>query len=384
MKKMLLCYTAICVAGIFSMNCAVNRGNSAFAENVMPTSEANGPNNPKAEILHENGLTLVRIGQSPPGEGTVHVAGEKGDTIWLWRDRKLWRGSKKTLRWELIYYFEDEYFSWIDDVKFEDEKAGWLLIASNLYRTLDGGATWNKVKHFDDFDGTLDSITISPDRKTVLIGGSREISREIRAERAMYGYTPAIFKTQNKGLTWQVKEIPEASGSITRIQFIDSSRVVAIGEAPEWVYFSSNNGKEWREAKFSSKCVRDDYYSAGDFKPAIIYSDGRKLWLGFDNGRIMESTDGGESWCDKSLPEDVWKESDGGLAFFRTFCSFDKDTLIGLKKNGDLYSTVNGGDTWTLINSVSGNGDLLSSDNSCVYFSDNEIWLIKRDERQSK
>jgi len=72
--------------------------------------------------------------------------------------------------------------------------------------------------------------------------------------------------------------------------------------------------------------------------------------LSISDGRVMRSNNSGRSWCDFLFPEEVYPYNEVN-GYFHKLQFFNTDCGLGLKANGELYKTVNGGMSWAKVTS---------------------------------
>lgn len=140
-------------------------------------------------------------------------------------------------------------FSSYRKINFFDEKTG-LLTAMNssgervVLRTTDGGSNWEKVDN-------------------VSLGLSTVTKIQILGERAYVITNSGMFKTSDRGNTWQRMAVPAAS-----VHFINEHQALAVGEFwPDFgfysngiIYVTNDGGKSWQERHFQT----DEFYSIED------------------------------------------------------------------------------------------------------------------------
>ncbi|GAI56824.1 unnamed protein product, partial [marine sediment metagenome] len=138
---------------------------------------------------------------------------------------------------------------------FQDASKGWILGANcNLYKTGDGGDTWNTVPLPLDWTNTFD-IVFSTDKKGTTCGES-------------------LFHTQDGGDQWT--EIPSINSQFTDMYFTDSIHGWMVGE---WgnIYRTDDGGSTWNP-------FNHDATSAA--LKAVTFSDDMNGWATGRGGTI--------------------------------------------------------------------------------------------------
>ena len=117
------------------------------------------------------------------------------------------------------------------DLNFIDENTGYLLcysqdeIPSKIYynfvfKTTDGGKTWNKI---------LDTVLFDEYGKSVIL--SRRMSIHNEDTFLIYGYEEKCFLTVDRGENWEVVNLPknEMSSSFSAMYLNDANEIFALG-----------------------------------------------------------------------------------------------------------------------------------------------------------
>ncbi len=208
-----------------------------------------------------------------------------------------------------------------------------------VYRSTDGGNTWEKILYKSDKAGAADLI-IDRRNPRILYASLWQVYRKAWK---MWGGGPdsGLYKSENGGDTWVeltanpgMPEGPVGKIGVT-VSPVDSDRVWAIVEANEGgVFRSEDGGATWRRTNDERKLrQRAFYYSR-------IYADtqDRDTVYALNTG-FYKSVDGGETfdivirpphgdqhdlWIDPNNPARMCNSNDGG---------------------GNV--SVNGGETWT-------------------------------------
>ncbi|MEW9697781.1 YCF48-related protein [Paenibacillus sp. SI8] len=225
---------------------------------------------------------------------------------------------------------------------FLDAQTGWLLTSdsadshSNLRLTSDGGRTWEVIAR--DLLG-LDRLGDEPyfqffDRQNGLIAatGVKEM---------------VLLRTQDGGLTWSASSripLPKANGGT--VTFISPTQGWLIGQGKkgdeETYVFRMQDGETWQETgKLPGRLAPQalSFTNARDGWMLLHnYVDGKEVqWL------LMRTGDGGDSWTQQAFPE-TFHPLD--LNIQMNVISSSTGWLLGMNA---LWSTVDGGSTWKLM-----------------------------------
>ena len=210
-----------------------------------------------------------------------------------------------------------------------------------VYRSLDGGATWQQVLYVADDSGAVD-IAIDPSQpKRIYVAMWTRFSQP--AFFTAGGINSAIWQTTNGGNTWTklTNGLPASSATIGRIG------LALAASSPQTVY----------------AIYRDNI---GFFMGVWKTTNAGASWARVDNDRASLSAMGYYFGQIRVDPEDdevvylldagLWKSSDGGIRFsIRTTKPHDDhhDLLLlpggraYLANDGGAYWTTSGADSWT-------------------------------------
>jgi len=212
-----------------------------------------------------------------------------------------------------------------------------------VFKTTDGGKTWNKVLYVNDKAGAED-LVIDPQNPDNVYASIWEVYRTPYKMWADVG-TSALYKSTDGGATWKVLSknpgMPAVVGKIgVAVSPADGNRVWAIVESPEGgLYRSDDGGANWKlvnnerklrqRAFYYSRIVADpkdkntvyglnvNFYKSTDggvtFKTEIKvpHGDNHDLWIDptdptrlatSNDGGGTVSTNGGLSWTDEDFP----------------------------------------------------------------------------------
>ncbi|MDX1674420.1 MAG: hypothetical protein R3314_06485 [Longimicrobiales bacterium] len=217
-----------------------------------------------------------------------------------------------------------------------------------VYRTRDGGGTWEKVLFISDSTGVVD-IEIDPRDPDVVYASSW------RAERKPWtiisgSHEGGVYKSTDGGDTWTElgTDGPEADGLPTTDDHLfgkidlavhrsDPDIVFALIEAPEphdGLWRSDDAGATWAQvSSFDRLTARAFYYTNVDVDPV----DPSVIWVNA-HVPLFRSRDGGETWETVRTPHgdnhDIWIDPN------------DTDLMVQGNDGGANVSR-DGGETWT-------------------------------------
>ncbi len=230
-----------------------------------------------------------------------------------------------------------------------------------VFRSLDGGKTWDKVLYKDEKTGAID-VTFNPSNTSILFAALWE------ANRSPYSMTSGgpgsgLYKSTDGGATWKRLEgsgLPK--GTMGRIGVSVSGgnpeRVWALIEAKEeegGLYRSDNGGDNWRRVNEERTLRQRAWYYThviADPKDAeTVYVLNVSIQRSVDGGRTFSTMraphgDNHGLWIDPTNPQRMINANDGGATV-----------------------SVNGGQSWTsLDNQPTAQFYHVTTDNQFPYY----------------
>ncbi|MEP2279745.1 hypothetical protein [Maribacter sp.] len=209
-----------------------------------------------------------------------------------------------------------------------------------IYKTTDGGTTWEKMLHISNTTGFAD-LELLPGNPNIVYAAAWKAQRTpwtiISGGENSEG---GIYKSVNGGKDWIKLETGLPQGLIGKIDLavsaVDSSILYALIEAPGkegGVYKSVDQGKSFVQTSNNIGLVNRPFYyiniELDPTNPDIVYSNANPL---------LKSMDGGKSWKRMTVPHgdnhDIWLNPN------------NPDLLIQCNDGGANVSH-NGGKTWS-------------------------------------
>lgn len=195
-----------------------------------------------------------------------------------------------------------------------------------VFRTRDGGATWQRVLYVSDSTGAVD-LAMNPSNPRILYAAMWRVERKpwtlISGSR-----DSGIYRTTDAGGTWQklAGGLPEGIvGKIgVTVSPADPDRVWAVVEAAEGgggVYRSDDGGDHWTRVNEDNTYIeRPWYYNhiyADPQDENTVYVVGEDFWKSVDGGHTFETIDvphgdNHDLWINPSSPQIMIEANDGG------------------------------------------------------------------------
>ncbi len=376
--KFLLATYALCLAA-----CA-----SAGTDSSKPPSEELASETGRPVNASTGGLT--KVGDLPDADGPyLAVQCSSQLSCWINTRTTLWKSVDGGKSWQEVHRAPD-----VDEVLryvFVDAERGWSFYLDKVSTTHDGGRTWTpQASPFENSAGQIRSIWFLKDGKTGWLAGG--LYRRQTSEELKYGVPnnakdvtgkrvlqEAIFQTSDGGQTWKPAVLtPRLTGRIVQIRFSDETQGIALGELN--TYYTSDGGTRWQPIVFDKKCVRrrhvDEYYDSSPDSVEMLNSG--LFWLSYRDGRIVKSLDGGRHWCD--LVHEGQIPFEEGSRRFLTAMHFDRaEHGWGLGADRFLYETMDAGLGWARVTSDSRfNGMTFPSIRNGYLISDKSIYSLSR------
>lgn len=297
--------------------------------------------------------------QSSYSIGSVTIDPNNHEVVWLGTGENV---SGRHVGWgDGVYKSNDGGTSWNRMGLFKSEHIGKILVDPRnsdvvfvaaegplwsaggnrgLYKTIDGGKTWNLVLEIDENTGVTD-IEFDPSNPDVVYAAAYQRRRHVWALLSG-GPKSKIYKSMDNGETWSQKITGLPKGDMGKIGLAvtvaDPDIVYATIEADnseKGFYKSVNKGESWElQNKYISGGTGPHYYQEIEVSPSnpdLIYQM---------DVFIQVSRDGGENF--KVLGTGREKHSDNHALWIDP--KNGKHLLAGT--DGGLYETFDEGTTW--------------------------------------
>jgi photosystem II stability/assembly factor-like uncharacterized protein len=209
-----------------------------------------------------------------------------------------------------------------------------------VYRSRDGGATWQKVLYKSDGVGAID-LALDPANSQIVYAALWATRRP-----PWYIYNPSlgpgagIFKSTDGGTTWQQLTAGLPAEGVGRIGIAvaptNASRVYAVVDATAGGFYRSDDaGANWSKISDDGRVWGRGWYFgkvAVDSKnPDIVY---------VSNTALYKSTDAGKSWT-------PIKGSPGGDDYHQLWIAPEDPNRMILASDQGAIVTVDGAATWS-------------------------------------
>src|SRR5213083_2747186 len=213
-----------------------------------------------------------------------------------------------------------------------------------VFRSTDGGATWQKVLYKDENVGGVDVVFDPANSQTVfaVLWAARQVPWEISSSWTLSAGN-GLYKSTDGGATWRAVTtgLPSAQDGLGRIGLgvspSEPARMYAVVGAAKGggLYRSDDGGERWRLVNADPRLWGRD----GDFNE--VKADPKNADVVYvANVVTWKSADGGKTFVG-------WRGAPGGDDYHRLWINPDDPKIILLAGDQGAIVTVNGGETWS-------------------------------------
>ena len=212
-----------------------------------------------------------------------------------------------------------------------------------IYRSLDGGQTFQKVFYKDENVGGMD-LLFDPRNSQVIFAGMWSSRRPVWTTGGGYnGPGSGLYKSSDGGNTWQqlTKGLPGEAEGIGRIgpaiSPSDPDRMYAWVNAKKGsgIYRSDDAGESWQQVN-----DEDRIWGRGDDFGCVRVDPRNKDEIYVANTSTYRSTDAGKTFT-------AIKGAPGGDDYHTIWINPDNPDIIAIALDQGATISVNGGQTWS-------------------------------------
>ncbi len=257
-----------------------------------------------------------------------------------------------------------------------------------VWKTVDAGHSWSNISDGFFAAASMGAVEVSlSDPNIILAGtGSSKIRSNVSIGRGVY-------KSTDAGKTWTFTGLRDA-GQISTIRIHPTNPqiayVAALGNPftpnpDRGVYRTSDGGKTWKKILHVSDAIGAADLELQPGHPNVIFASmwfgQRKPWTilsGAKEGGIYKSTDGGDTWNKLAggLPNELFGRSNVSISNSKPNRIY---ALIEAKPGSGLYRSEDAGATWALVN---GSANLITRpfyyDTLCVDPNNSDVVWVGR------
>jgi len=221
-----------------------------------------------------------------------------------------------------------------------------------VYRSIDGGQTWDQVLFVNDSTGAVD-LAINPQHPDTIYAVTWQRVRRFTYE-AYYGPGCGIWRSYDGGDTWTqlTSGLPSSDNGRIGIDISQSNPSVLYAVYTQGstagfkgVYKTTNGGDSWSET--NDGAMNGDFETYGWWFSRIKIdptSSNTVFFIGFD---LYKTTNGGNSWSFASGSNHV----DNHTVYIHP----QNHQLVYCGNDGGLYKSTNGGSSWSHFTNIPDN-----------------------------
>ncbi len=212
-----------------------------------------------------------------------------------------------------------------------------------VFRTRDGGETWERVLYVDENTGAIDLVMDPSDPRTLF-------AAMYQRRRTVFGFSASgsgsgLYRTTDGGESWAelTRGLPDGDKGRIGIDVYrrDGHRVYAVVEsanAGRGLYRSEDRGESWE--KVSSRNPRPMYFSMVRVDP----NNPERIYLG--GVRFSASDDGGKTWREGDVAEGIHVDHHA------LWINPDNSNHLVLGNDGGVATSWDGGRNWRHHNNM--------------------------------
>jgi len=211
-------------------------------------------------------------------------------------------------------------------IRFVGNSTGFILAGDAIYKTVNAGAAWNKSYNYNYSETS----------------GGFDMYGSLGVAACADETTPTVgpARTVNSGSTWTsfgTFSSVFSSQALYGCDVVNATTVVMVGGntgSNKNLFLSTNGGQSWTDKSFVTGVLR-----------AVHFGDANTGYAVGEAGILLKTTDAGQTWSKKLFPtvDDLYS------------CWFVSPTEGYVGTTGKIYKTTDGGTNWTISATITGN-----------------------------
>jgi photosystem II stability/assembly factor-like uncharacterized protein len=184
--------------------------------------------------------------------------------------------------------------------QFINENDGWAMTLYSIYRTRDGGKTWERLSQEPEKDAQFLAFTFVDESR-----GWLAITKSDFADHYGVGHTSVIMITDDGGTSWKSQASFLDEIEIKDISFLNQNEGLAVGfkgldNRPDrcelLVLSTSNGGKDWNDISRPANAALKTQQGVPNDSGDDIHWTAKSVLMLTEGERVLSTTDRGKTW----------------------------------------------------------------------------------------
>jgi photosystem II stability/assembly factor-like uncharacterized protein len=184
--------------------------------------------------------------------------------------------------------------------RFVNENYGWVMSNYSLYRTINGGKSWEQLPQEPEKDAHFSSFSFVDESH-----GWLAIVKHDFTERYGLGNSSVIMVTNDGGKSWKLQGSFSNEIQLNDVEFFNVNEGIAVGargldnradRGELFVLATANGGKDWNDISGPAKAAFKNQWGVANDIGKYIQSTSSSILVLTQGGRVMSTTDRGNTW----------------------------------------------------------------------------------------
>jgi len=229
-----------------------------------------------------------------------------------------------------------------------------------VWKTINGGATWEPVSDEDFTSGSIGAIAVAPSDPNVVYVGT--------GEACIRGNTSpgdGVYMSTDAGKTWKhvgLRDAGQIGGIVVHPTDPNVVYVAVLGHAfgsneTRGVFRSRDGGATWEKVLYRDANAGGIDLAMDPNNPRVLYAalwQARRMPWGMESGGpgsgLFKTTDGGETWTEISRNDGLPKGTLGKIGVTVAPVNSDRVWAIVEAEDGGVFRSDDAGLTWAKVN----------------------------------
>src|SRR6184192_322646 len=233
-------------------------------------------------------------------------------------------------------------------------------VNGGVWKTTNGGTTWRNITDGKSDISSVGAIAVAPSDPAVIYVGTGE--SQLREDLT---YGTGVYRSTDGGATWQhlgLSDTQQIGDLVIDPRDADRVYVAAIGHgfgpnAERGVFRTTDGGKSWKKVLFLNDSTGAMDLAIDPSNPRILFASMWKFqrtpWgMNAGGGRsgLWKTTDGGDSWKEITFNRGLPNKPLGkiGISISAARPNRIYASIEAPDSSGGIFRSDDGGDTWTL------------------------------------